>query len=330
MEIKAIRSLRAFETWPSYHLIYEWEDIISKELKLKIIYESKLHQFLNRVVRKLGINFLFWMRMNKSVQLYFDMTAKTKSDSYNRSNIAPVIVDFFITNDNLKLFIQAYDKTPFLLISSAEVMHFLKENHFPLKYYHYPLSISDKYKITIKTNFNKKWDLVLLGRQNPFLEKCLQKYTQKYTDFVYVYRTLIGNKFMYQTNKGELIGEFSSRESYIELMKQSRIGFYSTPGIDGGEEYTKGFNPVTPRFLELIASGCHIIARYQQNKDTEFFKLSDFCSNIESYKQFEDEMNRCLQSEVSMEKYVSFINDHYTSNRAKILINICKEYKTKL
>ncbi len=81
MNIEALRTLRAFESWPSYHLIYEWEDIISKIMKLYLVPESKQYVFLNRVVRKIGFNFLYLQGLHKSTHLYFDMTAKTKSDS---------------------------------------------------------------------------------------------------------------------------------------------------------------------------------------------------------------------------------------------------------
>ena len=54
--------------------------------------------------------------------------------------------------------------------------------------------------------------------------------------------------------------ELASRDGYLDSMKKSRIALYATPGIDGGEKRTNGFSQVTPRFLEMVASGCNIIA----------------------------------------------------------------------
>lgn len=70
-------------------------------------------------------------------------------------------------------------------------------------------------------------------------------------------------------------------------MRKGKMGLYSTPGIDGDESRTKGYHQVTPRFLELVATGCHIIARYSMNSDTEYYDLKSFSENIETYEQFE-------------------------------------------
>ncbi len=49
--------------------------------------------------------------------------------------------------------------------------------------------------------------------------------------------------------------------SYINLLRASKISFYSTPGIDGGEKRTGGFNPVTPRYLELLSAQCQLLGK---------------------------------------------------------------------
>ena len=40
MSIK-IRTQRNYQTWPSWDLVYEWEDVLAKELKGSFVYESK-------------------------------------------------------------------------------------------------------------------------------------------------------------------------------------------------------------------------------------------------------------------------------------------------
>ncbi len=37
LKLEAIYTNRYFETWPSWQIIYEWEDVISKELALDLI-----------------------------------------------------------------------------------------------------------------------------------------------------------------------------------------------------------------------------------------------------------------------------------------------------
>lgn len=100
-------------------------------------------------------------------------------------------------------------------------------------------------------------------------------------------------------------------------MQKAKCGFYATPGMDDSESRTNGFNQVTPRFLELIACGCHILARYPENPDTKYFELHNITPSIESYEQFEHLLNKALNEEVDMQIYADYLKNHYTSKIAK-------------
>ena len=88
---------------------------------------------------------------------------------------------------------------------------------------------------------------------------------------------------------------------------------YSTPGIDGGEEKTRGLSQVTPRFLEAVSSGCHVLSRYKENSDTDFFDLNRITPHISSYEQFESEFDRAIEEDVDMKVYAEYLSKHYTS-----------------
>ena len=81
----------------------------------------------------------------------------------------------------------------------------------------------------------KKYDLVLMGRQNPVLEQYLHRYVSTHHDFVYVYRKRVGNQFLYFTSKGESLGNINTRGLYMDLMQKAKAALYATPGIDGEE-----------------------------------------------------------------------------------------------
>ena len=102
------------------------------------------------------------------------------------------------------------------------------------------MSLSDRYKITSNTCYEKKYDVILIGRQNPVLKDFLDQYKKTHPDLT-----------IFIPSKQEL----ASRDGYLDSMKKSRIALYATPGIDGGEKRTNGFSQVTPRFLEMVASG---------------------------------------------------------------------------
>lgn len=164
-----------------------------------------------------------------------------------------------------------------------------------------------------------------MGRQNPILEKYLNKYIESHPQLYYVYRKQEGGTFNYYSSRGEYLGDINTREKYINLMRSARCGLYATPGIDGGEKRTNGFSQVTPRFLELIASGCHVIARYKANSDVNFYELEQFSPSVDSYEQFEKMLDTAINTDVNMKKCSDYLSKHYTSVRAKQLLNLIKD-----
>ena len=90
----------------------------------------------------------------------------------------------------------------------------------------------------------------------------------------------------------------------------------------GARDGHKNFNHVTPRLLELLAAGCHVLCRYIPNADTEHFELDKFSPSIETYEQFEKMMDEALKSPIDKEKYANYLKKHYTSVRAKQLEEI--------
>jgi len=330
MKISKIRTVRKFETWPSWHLVYEWEDVFRERLNIPFRYVGQINEKATKgvvkILYKMGVQILTFFFKSRDYEFYWDMWAATKNRSDNRSNLIPCIVDFFIQKDQLPFFLRAYSKPPFILISSAEAFAFLKENNVSKDFYHFPLSISDIYRITADTRYAKTYDLVLFGRTNSVLNGFLDIYVRKHPDFIYVFEKVEERKFLYYTSAGNLVGDISTREQYMDLMRKSKMGLYSTPGIDGGEKRTNGFNQVTPKFLELLSCGCHIIARYEENQDTEYYKLKEFSPSINSYEAFEKAVDLARNNDVDMEKYAIYLEQHYTSKRVELLNEILKKY----
>jgi len=208
------------------------------------------------------------------------------------------------------------------LVSSLEAYNYLKKEQIPLNIAHFPLSLSDIYKLTKEIRFEKKYDLLVAGRENPVLDAYLSTYVSKYPDFEYIFRKMEGGKFIYHSNKTGAIGEFGTREEFLKLLRTSKCAFYSTPGIDGDEARTCGFSPVTPRFFEFIAVKCFIIARYPDNDETRFFECNSITPNIESYEKFEKTLNGYLASKDIPDSYIPYLDKQYTSERITLLKKI--------
>lgn len=322
MSIK-IRTQRNYQTWPSWDLVYEWEDVLAKELHASFVYEStspdnKHKKNLSRFYRTLFAK--------RNTTLVFDMVPLLYDNQQDAEETIPCIVDFYLKKEQMPLFEKAYSRNPMVLISSREAFDFLKKNDCKLNIEHFPLSISDKYRITPDTCIEKEYDLVLMGRQNPVLESFLKQYEKEHSSFRYVYRRECeSGKFCYSTSDGEALGNIDTREQYWRIMRKGRCALYSTPGMDGGESRTNGFNQVTPRFLEIIACGCHVIARYRPNSDTEFYELDNFCPSIEDYSSFERILDNALNTEVDMDVYANYLSKHYTSVRGRQLLTLLKK-----
>lgn len=319
-------SRRSFDKWPSLQIVYEWEDCIlniNKDIQLKKM-SKWIFRVDNYISKKLGIA-LPLISLNDNFTLYFEMTAKCGANRFNNRNYIPIIVDFWIPENKFGEFEKAYSKCPIIIITSKEVYDKLVAYKSKLNVVHWALSISDKYKITEESEYIKKYDLVLMGRQNAILKSFLDIYISKHPDFVYVYAKQQSGHFVYITSKGEVLGRFDSRTQYLSLMQSAKSILYSTPGTDEQSGRTNGYSQVTPRFLEAIACGCHILARYKKNPDSDYYKLNDICSNIKSYEDFEERMDYAIKNPVDMGKYSNYLSRHYTSSRLEQLMEILRK-----
>lgn len=322
-----IYSDRHFQNWPSQHIVYEWEDEIAKSLKIPILESPFQNNYITKIVSRIWKNAfkndltggLDGINCRKGNFLYFEMTPKKFRSFSNNRNAIPIIIDYW-ERENVEYLNHYYRKCQFILISSLEVLNFLKKNNCNLNLMHFPLSLPDKYHLEPSQIFKKHYDIVLAGRTNPVLWEYLKKYEHMHPEIEYLYQEQQNGELYYRSNKHGIIGNFHRREEYINLIRSAKISFYSTPGIDGGEKRTGGFNPLTPRFLELLSAGCHVIARYVHNEESEFFQLESICPSVNSYEEFEKQMNFALNSkDQPIKRNSDYLLKHYTSMRIDTL-----------
>jgi len=328
MDQYSIYTDRHFYKWPSNHIIYEWEDEISNQLKIPIhntpyirgMIPRKVSGLFRRIIHNDYTDLTIKNGVNKNMRyLYFESRLKNFRSFSNGEKVIPIIIDFW--SKEIAYSINKYYKNcPCILISSLEVFNFLKESNGNLKFIHYPLSLPDKYHLKPNQTFKKHYDIVLVGRKNPLLWKYLTNYELTHPEIEYLYQELQNGELYYRNNKKGIVGKYQSREKYINLIRSAKISFYSTPGIDGDEKRTGGFRPVTPRFLELLSADCHVIARYQQNEESEFYQLDSICPSVNSYEEFEKQMDFAMNSnKLPIKRNSDYLLKHYTSTRIDIL-----------
>ena len=252
MRFKGILSERNITKEPWYDIVYEWEDEIIRRLGVKLVHN--LDWGIKKSLYLRGIR-CFGRIWRYRPTFTFQMQA-WQWEGKNRANLYPCVIDFFLrTEDELKKFYANFSRNPIVFISSREAYEYLLSKNCPLKIKHLPLSLPDKYAISPSTRFAKKYDLVVLGRQSSALMSYLGRYAETHPDFIYVKRVFLADETngvhyaKYITSKGEELGYSDTREQYFNLMKASKICFYSTPGVDKDRPDANAFNQVTPRFL---------------------------------------------------------------------------------
>lgn len=314
MRIERVLTQRIRSRRKSFDLVNEWESQIKEAFNCRyaIDFDFSTTKHVPGFVK--GLSKLF---ITRKTGLVFVMNPEFASEGiHNRRNIIPWIIDFFPTNnDIIERFVGKYNKCPLVLISSKQVYDFLKEIDCPLNIVHLPLSLPDYLRINTSTFFDKHLDVVLMGRQNPLLLEWLNEYKATHNISVVTLKKEEGH-FNYYSQDGVFVGNADSREGYLSLLKKNKLGLYSTVGLDGDkrDNRAQGFSQVTPRFLEYIATGNHILARYANNSDVSYYDMGKICRNLNDYAEFEEEMDKALSEPVDMQLYSEYLEKHYTSN----------------
>lgn len=319
MQIRQILSRRNKKNQNySQPIIYEWEDEISKELGISIKNYSRIYS----VVNHFDLHIPFVGPINNTFR--FVVNGKDYDEPMNNNHIIPCIIDFFEKKEHLNQFYKKHNRNKLILLSSPFDYHYLKDNNCPLNIGLFPYSLADKWAIN-GDKIQKKYDIVLTGRQDPLLYSFFKEYVKKHPDVTYVKRGQDienDNKKTkgYYLNGKDYIGEVETREDFMYLQAQGRATLYGVQGyLDG---FTRGFYHMTPHFLEIIACGSHVLAHYptgDEGVDANFYEFEKFSPSIETYEQFEAIMDKALNTDVDLEMYSNYLAKHYTSVRAKEL-----------
>ena len=330
--LTTIQSQRKTAQYPSFKIVYEWENILAETLGLKIRSDSEWWYKCYRRFEKNGLVGIYnYFLPKKDLHIDFIMEASTKKLCRITKNTIPVIIDFWLWEEEIPRFFEAYKNVPLLLLTNFEVYELLKKLNCPIPIEHWPLSYPDTSLFSIEENDEKIYDFCLFGRPNPFFIRMQEEYARKHPDFVYLTTTGTESNRKYYTNKGDFVCEDTSRESYLNMIRRTRITCYSTPGIDEGKKKTTSFNQVTPRLFEMLCNGCQVIGHYPADgADVKWYNLPSIVPNVNSYEEFEIILDNMRKTTADKTKIKSFMDKHYTSTRAKMLIGILRKYNIEL
>lgn len=326
-KVTKIFSERRWHFHPAWQIVYEWEDIIATKCKLNITVDNPLY---NKVFRRFEknnlVNLYHKLCLKRDIELMFVMNARIDKSCRHGKNSIPVIIDYWLDDCDISEFFEAYKFVPLMLITNREVYDILKSKHPPFPIEHWALSYPDKYELTEESIFDKEFEFTLIGRPNPFFIRLLDEYCMKHPDFTYIKNNdnIHDRKFI--NHKGEIVADGNSRNSYLDMIKKTKISCYTTPGLDESKLDSNRFNQVTPRLFELLCNGCQVIGHYPIAADTEWYELPNIIQNVDNYKQFECVLDKMRTTSFDKKSVIEFMKRHYTSVRALELKKILGKY----
>lgn len=190
MSNNTIVTRRKFEKWPSWDVVFEWEDIMAETMNIDL-------EYVDDGFRKRIRNFA-WYHLHsfskfkisdiKDWKLVWVMSSKALGN-FTLKNCIPIFLDVFI--DDAEDVIKATDSLPCFWVTNYEFFNLLQKNGVENVFY-MPLSISDKY-IT-NTVPEKTIDVLQFGRKNRVLHKWMMDYCGSH-NVEYIYRE--DNKLSY-------------------------------------------------------------------------------------------------------------------------------------
>lgn len=326
-KLTKIQSQRAYSYFPSFKIVYEWEDILAKGLNIPIYEEHDFKFKIHRRFENNRVTALYNLFVPKQdLKLRFVMTAEPKPRCVLDCNTIPVIIDFWLEEKDLKGFYAAYKHCPLVLVTSAEVIEFLQKNNCPLPIEHWPLSYPDIYKMNVEAMKDKVYDFCIFGRPNPFFIRLLDEYCAKHPDFTYIHSEGTEKNRSFIDHNGNVVMVDTGRQSYLDMISKTKISCYTTPGIDESKKITGRFNQVTPRLFEMLTNGCSVIGHYPDNADTRYYELNSLIPNVDNYEEFERALDALRAKPFDFSSIAAYMEKHYTSKRVDMLMTLLKKH----
>ena len=80
----------------------------------------------------------------------------------------------------------------------------------------------------------------------------------------------------------------------------------------------------------MLTNECVVIGHYPDNADTCYFELRSIIPNVNDYEQFERELDSLRVKQFDFDQIAAYMNKHYTSTRAEMLVNILKKHSISI
>ena len=315
-----VYSERGYITWPSWDVLFEWEDIWAKEWGTTV--ESLTNNLFDKISRRLK---RYTKKLFPKKVWKYKITDPDKmgvliimdAEGYYMiptRNIIPIYLDF--ARNMIDEIMEATRDLPAFFVASKDIYNEMKSKGCQNVYFIHQC-VSDQYYTQEVPD--KDIDVIQIGRKNPVMHQYMLDYCKEHTDVEYIYQSENASLNYTSTTRGD-IGKLPGRPEFVDMMRRARVSIVSTPKCDNSRNVFGGADLVTARFYESAVFYCHLIGRYTDNEETRELELNKICPNIKDYEEFKATMDQYLSGkEIDKDIYSTFINKHLASTRATYL-----------
>lgn len=310
-----IGSERGWQGSFPWHCIYEWEDAFASTLDLNIVNFPKPN-YLQRFLNKSILNRLPF-KYSKKNSLSFIISSQN-TGRFKQNGLIPIFMDFY--NEDLLRVIKETKYLPLFFVTNFSIYARLKEAKPNLPCFYMPLSVSDIW--LVKNHPQKTIDVIQIGRRNPVLHSLMIKYCELHPSVEYAYQKNLENgDVIYLSTKNRNFGSANSRESFMHLLRSSKISLVSSPGAEGASRFGEGNDFITPRFYESAAAECYMLGRYTNNEEAQMLNIEKICPQINNFDTFCKIIDSYLSSQTFAKKTETddFLKKNVTSVRARFV-----------
>lgn len=303
--IRSIITTRNVSKWPTFQMVHEWEDILGAQLGVPL--------------RPLDDECLLPAKHSpeQGFDLLFLPLASELEDYACNHSIIPIVMDLW--RNSFSSFIRCAPQFRLIFVANLQAYQELSPQLPNLRYL--PFTLADQYLDYSLPD--KDIDIIHYGRRNPLLDQYLHLFLHDHPacHAVITEKSDDGETIQIHSNNCGDLGSSDSRSKFMRLLSRCRISLVSTVGMDGSRQ-TGGIDPISPRFLESMAAGCHLVGRIPDNSEFRDSGLAQLCHHVNSYQQFEKVTLELLADPVNpRERYRPFLQNRLTSSLVPIVRN---------
>ncbi len=327
MKLNSIWTLRRLTHQVFRQIVEEWEDDFAAELNLPLQHmdtcETRANGRVGKLIRRLPRAVApwddggRWKGQARGQGLGFLLWPPQHPESFwVQPDGVPVVIDFW--RHQIPLAEKVFARSLRIFVTNQEIHRDLATTSLASRMTFLPLSVSARHVQPVPEP--RTVDLIQVGRQNPRLHEWALEYVRIRPGANYLYADTSGTWPIWTaTDRGPLNID-TSRASYWQLLRSSRISLVSAPGIDGGEKRTGGYNPVTPRFYESAAARCHLIGRFpREGADFVVNRVASACRHVDTFDEFAAAVDQGRKTAPDVAALDAFLVGHTTAEVARAL-----------